>query len=126
MLTEGPAGAIFRVMSKQITMALAAKRAALAIEVQALQSAIYHLDAALALMGHTGKPLATKPRAANRFANGELMALVGDAQRAGCVTSREIRDHVMKAKGFDMTDRVLAAKIMMSVKDCRKRLKALS
>jgi hypothetical protein len=97
---------------------LLSKRAELATQLQEAQVAIFHIDATLVLLGHK----MAKPRGPNRFAPGELVKLVGVAERAGCTTNRTVAEHIMRAKDMDTEDRPLAAKITMSVKDCRKRL----
>ena len=98
--------------------ALLRKREELLAQVQGLQSAIFHIDQALALIGHG------KGRVARRFANGELMRLIGEAERAGNQTPTRIAQFVMAAKGMDQTDKKLVARIIFSVKDCRKRMNA--
>lgn len=63
---------------------------------------------------------------AGRFANGELLRLIGEAERAGNQTptpTRIIR-YVMARKGMDASDKKLCARILFSVKDCRKRMNA--
>jgi hypothetical protein len=95
---------------------LLAKRAELASQVQGLQSAIFHIDATLSLLGHTARP-----KVSRRFAPGELLALVGEAERAGCDTPTKITTYILAAKGFGSE---LRGKVMFSVKDARKRLNA--
>ena len=63
-------------------------------------------------------------RTGRRFANGELMALIGEAERAGAKTVAAILQHIVSAKGWDPTDAKLAARLTWSVKDCRKRMNA--
>lgn len=77
--------------------ALLVKRAALAIQIQEAQSAIYHLDATLKLLGHD--PSARKYHG-RLFANGELIALIGEAERTGRSTPVPILDYIGKAKGL--------------------------
>ena len=98
--------------------ALLRKREELLAQVQGLQSAIFHIDQALRLIGY-GKKIA-----ARRFANGELIKLIGEAERAGNQTPTRIAQFVMAAKGMDQADKKLVARIIFSVKDCRKRLNA--
>ena len=57
--------------------ALLRKREELLAQVQGIQSAIFHMDQALNLIGYS------KTVKARCFANGELMALIGEAERAG-------------------------------------------
>jgi hypothetical protein len=98
--------------------ALLRKREELLAQVQGLQSAIFHIDQALALIGYG------KARVARRFANGELIALVGEAERAGNTTPVRIAQYIMAAKGMDAADEKLRKRIIFSVKDVRKRLAA--
>jgi hypothetical protein len=83
-----------------------------------MQSAIFHIDQALSLIGYSNA------RVARRFANGELMALIGEAERAGHQTPTRIAQFIMAAKGMDQSDKKLVARILFSVKDCRKRMNA--
>lgn len=87
-------------------------------QIQGLQSAVFHIDQALELIGHGQRKIH------RRFANGELMKLIGEAERAGHQTPTRIAQFVMAAKGMDETNRKLVAKIRFSVKDCRKRMTA--
>jgi hypothetical protein len=98
--------------------ALLRKREELLAQVQGLQSAIFHIDQALALIGYG------KGRVARRFANGELIKLIGEAERAGNQTPTRIAQYIMAAKGMDQDDKKLVARIIFSVKDCRKRMNA--
>jgi hypothetical protein len=52
------------------------------------------------------------------------MALVGEAQRADAKTVGAIVAHIAKARAFDAGYEALHKKLMMSVKDCRKRMNA--
>lgn len=87
-------------------------------QIEGLQSAVFHIDQALELIGYGQR------RIARRFANGELMKLIGEAERVGHQTPARIAQFVMAAKGMDQTDRKLVSKIRFSVKDCRKRMSA--
>jgi hypothetical protein len=88
----------------------------------ASQSAISHIDQTLALIGYVdGTPVFGRTR---RFANGELIALIGEAERSGHKTVNAIVQYVMGAKSLDPTDEKLRRKIVFSVKDCRKRMAA--
>jgi hypothetical protein len=99
--------------------ALRQKRAELVAQVQALHSEIYHVDAAIRLLG--GKP--RKPQ--NRFFGpGELIRMIGEAERSGMSAPREIAGYIMKAKGLDQTDKSLVRRIRWGVTDCRKRMAA--
>lgn len=85
------------------------KRSALAIQIQEAQSAIFHLDATLRLLGHDPHARKTYGRL---FASGELIALIGEAERAGHKTPVPILDYLMKAKGLDATDKRLRQKLL--------------
>lgn len=54
---------------------------------------------------------------ARRFANGEL---IGEAERAG---NPDVQ-YIVAAKGIDQDHKKLFARIIFSVKDCRKRMNA--
>jgi len=105
-------------MSEEIVSKLLSKRAAMAAEIVQLQAGVFHIDETLKLLGHTGGRMQQRI-----FAHGELMALIGDAERSGLSTNAGIADYVIKAKdlpsGQDMRRR-----IQWSVKDCRKRMNA--
>ncbi len=109
---------MFRGMSTDGIDALLRKREELAAQVAGIQSSIFHIDQALALIGYG------KARVARRFANGELIALIGEAERAGHQTPTRIAQYIMAAKGWDSSDDKLAKRILFSVKDCRKRMNA--
>lgn len=94
--------------------ALLRKREELLAQVQGLQSAIFHIDQALALIGYGTKIVA------RRFANGELMRLIGEAERAGNQTPVRIAQYIMASKGMDAEDLKLRARIIYGVKECRK------
>jgi hypothetical protein len=98
--------------------ALLRKREELLAQIQGAQSAIFHIDQALALIGYS------KGVKARRFANGELLKLVGEAERAGHQTPMRIAQYIVAAKGLDAEDEKLRARIIFSVKDARKRLNA--
>src|SRR5689334_5495586 len=99
--------------------ALIEKRTQLAEEVQRLQATIYHIDATLAAFGH-GNPRTFH----RRFANGELIRLVGEAERANVTGHYAMARWVIDKKGWDRSDKVLARRVLASVKECRKRLNA--
>jgi len=98
--------------------ALLRKREELMAQIQGLQSAVFHIDQALALIGYG------KGAKARRFANGELMALVCEAERAGHQTATRIAQYIMAAKGMDASDKALSRRMVFAVKDCRKRMAA--
>ncbi len=105
-------------MSNTTIELLLRKRGELLASAQGIQSAIYHLDQTLALIGYTDENVVARGR---RFANGELIALIGEAERSGHKTVTPIVQYVMSAKGMDLTDERLRRKIIYSVKECRKR-----
>ena len=106
-------------MSEEALNVLREKRADLILQIQALHSEVYHIDAAIRLLG------GGRERKQNRmFAAGELMRLIGDAERAGSATHREIAMHIIRAKKLDATDRALINRVRWSVSECRKRLNA--
>jgi len=98
---------------------LLAKRDEMAAQIQALQSGIFHIDATLKLLGHDGGPGGKRERL---FANGELIALIGEAERTGLETPVPIALHIMKSKGMDPADAALKKRMVWKVKECRKRL----
>ena len=98
--------------------ALLRKREELLAQVQGLQSAIFHIDQALALIGYSTKVVA------RRFANGELIRLNGEAERAGNQAPTRIIQYILAAKGMNQSDKNLCARILFGAKDCRKRMNA--
>ena len=80
-------------MSDETISALLAKRTELAEQVQRIQVTIFHLDAALEAFGY--KPVGSKPK--RRFANGELIRLIGEAEPAGVSTPNGIARWVMRS-----------------------------
>lgn len=106
-------------MSDEAITALLAKRTELAEQVQKLQATIFHIDATLEAFGH--RP---GTKAKRRFANGELIRLIGEAERAGVTTPNGIARWVMQAKGWGEGDQTLYKRTLWSVKECRKRMAA--
>jgi hypothetical protein len=103
--------------------AILKKRRELEVRLHGLQSAIYHLDQTLELLGYNpDQPVKT----GRRFANGELVAMVGEAERLGHTSQSQIVTYVMTAKGWDVEDETLRKRIAYSVKDCRKRTSAIA
>jgi hypothetical protein len=98
--------------------ALLRKREELLTQIQGMQSAIFHIDQALSLIGYS------KTTVARRFAKGELIRLIGEAERSGNQTPIRIAQFVMAARGMDQDDKKLVARIIFSLKDCRKRMNA--
>jgi len=69
-----------------------------------------HVNACIALFEVTSEPGAFTPYVDTHrmFARGELMTLCKDALTSGPKTTKELALHVMKAKGLDTGDKVLA------------------
>ena len=97
---------------------LLAKRDEMAAQIKTLQSGIFHIEATLKLRGHDNGQIKRE----RLFANGELIALVGEAERAGLETPVPIALHIMKSKGMDPADMALKKRMVWKVKECRKRL----
>jgi|JI10StandDraft_1071094.scaffolds.fasta_scaffold20588_9 hypothetical protein len=91
------------------------KREELLAQVQGMP-AIFHIDHALNLIAYSDTVKA------QRFADAELLALIGEAERAGNQTPTRIMQYVMAAKGMDASDKKLCARILFRVKDCRNRM----
>jgi hypothetical protein len=69
-----------------------------------------HVNACIALFEASGEPSALTSYVDTHrlFARGELMHLCKDALASGPKTTKELALHVMKAKGLDTGDKVLA------------------
>jgi hypothetical protein len=69
-----------------------------------------HVNACIALFEASGEPGALTPYVDTHrlFARGELMRLCKDALASGPKTTKELALYVMKAKGLDTGDKVLA------------------
>ena len=114
-----PSRATFACISDDPISALLAKRTELAEQVQHIQATIFHIDATLEAFGYKPGP---KPK--RRFANGELIRLVGEAERAGSTSHNAIAHWLVRAKGWNAADQILYKRTLWSVKECRKRLNA--
>jgi hypothetical protein len=97
------------------------KRGELLAQVQGVQSAIYHIDQTLALTGYID---GMRVQSGRRFANGELIALIGKGERAGNKSLPALTQYDFSAKGLAPSDDKLKAKVAWSVEECRKRLNA--
>jgi len=65
------------------------------------------------------------PKRRNRtFANGELLPLVGEHERAGLSRAIDIAKAIMTDKRMDMEDADLVKRIRWSVTDARRRAAA--
>lgn len=107
-------------MSEHIISGLKRKRSELAGELQSIKADLAAIDRALAVFGfHETESL--KPRMRQRrpslFSAGELTALVGKAERAGCEDNASIADWIMTEKGLEPQ---LYNRVRASVKDKRK------
>jgi hypothetical protein len=98
-------------MSEPIVETLLEKRSELVASVAKMQAAIFHLDETLAVFGHHVGGPRRQPRV---FAHGELIALIGDAERSGCATNSAVVEHVMRAKAHDPSDMLLKKRIAWS------------
>lgn len=103
--------------------ALLRKREELLISARGIQSAIYHIEQSLALIGYANGEMLPRRR---RFANGELIALIGEAERGGHTTVSAVARYIVSAKGWDPTDDDLTRKIRYSVKECRSGWRGVS
>lgn len=108
-------------MNDAIVQTLLEKRSELVAQVAKMQAAIFHIDETLAVFGHHVGGPRRQPRV---FAHGELIALIGDAERSGAATNAAVVERVMRAKGYHPADPMLRKRVAWSVKDCRKRLNA--
>ena len=107
-------------MSDETVSLLLAKRTELAEQVERLQATIFHLDATLETFGY--KPGGSKPK--RRFANGELIRLISEAERAGVTSPNGIARWIVQTKGWPVIDQTLAKRTLWSVKVCPKRMAA--
>jgi hypothetical protein len=106
-------------MSEEALKALAEKRAALIVQIKDLQSRVFHIDGAVIALG------GRMPMRTNRlFAHGELMRLIGDAERTGLNTARDITQYIIKAKRLDAEDAGLFRRLRIGVTECLKRMAA--
>ena len=107
-------------MSDETVSILLAKRTELLEQVQKVQATIFHIDMTLEAFGY--KPGGSKPK--RRFANGELIRLIGEAERAGVTSANGIARWIAQTKGWPVNDQTLAKRTLWSVKECRKRMNA--
>lgn len=109
-------------MSEEALRALTEKRAALMTQIRELQSHVFHIDGAITALG--GRTAGAARRQSRLFAPGELMRLVGEAERAGETDPRHIAISIMRSRQMDLTDRALVNRMRWKVTNCRKRLNA--
>jgi hypothetical protein len=93
-------------MSEEAIQALTEKRAALIHPIRELQSQLFHIDGAIQALG--GRPAKKQKRL---FGPGELIRLIGEAERSGMKAPREVAANIMKAKNLDQTDKALVRRI---------------
>jgi hypothetical protein len=109
-------------MTDHLISGLVAKRAEVAGELEKLRQQLVHIDGTLRLLGYED-PKSIRPHFKRKnkplFGPGELMALVGQAERAGCDDAVSVTRWVMLARNLDEG---LYQRVRASVKDCRKRL----
>lgn len=107
-------------MTDLIVSGLIRKRAEIAGEYARAKRDLAAIDRALEVFGYFDAK-AIKPRETRRrpalFAPGELTALVGRAERAGCADNASIAAWIMQEREFAPE---LAQRVRSSVKDCRK------
>ena len=92
------------------------KRTELAEQVQKLQATIFHLDAAMKAFGYAPD----RPKPMRRFANGELIRLIGEAERADITSMTGIACWVIQTKGWPDADPALTRRVMWSVRDAER------
>ena len=96
------------------------KRAELAGELERVRKDLAAIDGALIAFGYHDVKQIPPKRTRRRpplFKAGELMALVGEAERAGCADNASVAAWIMKER--DMQPE-LYQRVRDSVKDCRK------
>jgi hypothetical protein len=78
----------------------------LVAQIKELQPQVFHIDGAIHAL--SGKP----PKRQNRFFGpGELIRLIGEGERSGLQTPRDLARYIMKAKQLDETDKALVRRI---------------
>lgn len=109
-------------MTDHVISGLVKLRAELSGELQVLRQKLQHIDATLEILGYA-EPGRIVPRFQRQsppmFKAGELMALVGEAERTGHKDNVSITRWIMEQRNFD--DGVYK-RLRESVRDCKKRL----
>lgn len=109
-------------MSDHVTSALVRKRAELAGELERLRAQLLHIDATLKIFGYKA-PQSIKPHFSRKhapmFKPGQLTALVGKAERAGCTDNVSVTEWIIMNGHAAQTD---YERVRGSVKTCRRRL----
>lgn len=110
-------------MTKLIVSGLIKKRSEIAGEIQSMQADLKAIDRALLVFGFEDiesiAPRRQRPRPP-LFKSGELISLIGEAERAGLDNNPDIADWIIQKKGWGAS---LYKRVWSSVKDCRKRAK---
>ena len=106
-------------MSEEAIHALTEKRTALMLQIRELQSQVFHIDGAIQALG--GRPAKRQNRF---FGPGELIRLIGEAERSGLSTPRDVARYIMKAKELNETDKAVVRHVRWSVTECRRRMNA--
>lgn len=104
--------------------ALVKRRAHLAGKIDTLTEELCHVDGMLKALG-VGQPHKIRTRRLHRgpplFARGELIALVGAAERAGHKSPSSIALYIMVRQHFNVEDDRLYQRVRESVRACRKK-----
>jgi hypothetical protein len=80
---------------------------------------VFRIDGAIMALG--GK----MPKRQRRlFGPGELVRLIGEQERAGLTTSRQIALKIMTDRKLDVEDPELIRRVRWAVTNCRKRMNA--
>ncbi len=107
-------------MSDHAISALKKKRSELAGELERVKSDLRAIDRALLVFGFEDiesiEPR-RKPVRARLFRSGELVALIGEAERAGLESNADIAAWIVERRGWDQ---VRLKRVHQSVKDRRK------
>jgi len=110
-------------MTEHVISGLVKKRSELAGELDRLRADLRAIDRALIVFGHDDPKsikAANKRRNPTLFKSGEVIALVGQAEREGLDNNPDIADWILRKKGWSAS---LYKRVWNSVKDCRKRFK---
>jgi hypothetical protein len=113
-------------MTDHVVSGLVRKRAEIAGRIVQLQKDLRHIDGALVVLGYDNPKEIEALNPARReplFRQGELMRLVGEAMREGCVQTNQVVFFVMHRRGLDKEDKPTVLRVRTSVKDCMRRFK---
>lgn len=109
-------------MSEDLIQGLLKKRNDVSEQIHDLQNIIFHIDATLKALGYKRSLVKKQKRI---FRNGELIALVGEAERKGIDGPTPIAAYVAERKGLNFDERSMRRRLVASVKECRKRTTAI-